>query len=130
VLAQALGRIPRKRRPRQHHILHGPILQVRVRYTRHVLRAPHNHVQVAAVVGAGARVEGQVGPLAKVAVAVGGDAGGDPGRDFGSRGAGEAGEVEGGPLGVVKGEIGSEGGELVEAGFVVGVAGEVGLGVG
>ncbi len=82
------------------------------------------------MVGAGARVEGQVGPLAKVAVAVGRDAGGDPGRDFGSRGAGEAGEVEGGPLGVGEGEIGGESGELVEAGFVVGVAGEVGLGAG
>lgn len=82
------------------------------------------------MVGTGTLVEVQVRPFTKIAVSVGRDAGANASGDFSSRWTGEAGEIEGGPLCVGKGEVSGEGGELVEAAFVIGVAGEVGLGIG
>jgi len=81
------------------------------------------------VKGAAAGVEADVGPVAEVAVAPDGDGGVGASGGFAGRGAGEAGEIEGGPLRFCQVLLRREGGELVGAGFVVVVADEVGLDV-
>ena len=84
-------------------------------------------MQVTAVISARARIKDQIGELAEVAVAVGGDPGLNTGGDFGAGGAGETSEVEVCPLVFGKVDFGGESGELVKAGFVIGVAREVRL---
>ena len=79
------------------------------------------------MIGAAAGIQAEVGPVAEVAVAPDGDAVLGPGRGFGAGRAREAGQVEGVPLRVGQVLLRGEGADLVEAGFVVGVADEVGL---
>lgn len=115
-------------RPRAHHVLARPDFLLGVGQTRDVLGAAEDHVQVAAVVGAAARVELDVGPGGEVAVAPHGDVAVGAGGGFGAGGAGEAFEVEEGPLRVGQGDVCARGRDVVEAIFFVGVAGQVGLG--
>ena len=84
-------------------------------------------MQVAAVVGARTRIEGQVGKFAEIAITPGRHSGGDAGGNFSTGRAGEAGQVKGVPLQVREVEVGDKGGKLVKAGLVIGVACEVRL---
>lgn len=124
---QPIRRIPRKRRPRIHHIPRRRRLGRGIRLPTHIQRGAEDQRQVAAVIGAAAGIQAEVRPVAKVAVAPDGDAVGGAGGGFAARGTGEAGEVERVPLRGGEVLLRGEGGELVEAGFVVVVAHEVGL---
>ena len=123
-------RIPRKSRPSTHHIPRRRRLDRIVRLPADVLRGAEDQLQLAAVIGAAAGVEAEVRPVAEVAVAPDGDAVFGPVGGFDLGGAGEAGEVEGVPLGFGQVAAGGEGVDFVAAGFVVGVSEEVWLGVG
>lgn len=120
--AQSRLRIAGKTRPRTHHVAHGAVLLWRVGHPRHILCAAHDHVQVAAMIGAAVRVQAQVGPIAKIAILPDRNAGVVARRGFGEGGAGEAFEVEKIPRVVGKGEVQAVGPDFVEAGFVVGDA--------
>lgn len=109
-LAETILGVCGKRNHCIHHVCTSLVLNFRIWHLADVLPYTVPHVEIRAVVGAAARIETQILPVAKVAVTIGRDAVADPVIGCDAPGAGEALKVEVIPLLFCKVSFGCEGG--------------------